>query len=305
MSQGRGVLAGMRTDIELAVARLAGRQYGVFSSTQARQCDATEALIHRRARSGLWERTAPAVYRLPGFPDCWLQRLMIAVLDAGDGAVVSHRAAARLWDLDGVRVHLVEITVPRARRRYRAAIVHETAPFTPDECTTVDGLPVTSPVMTLLQLGAVAPDDVVERAYESARRRHLVADDDLIALLDSRRAGASTLRRVLARRQPDDACTESELETRFVQLVRRAGLPDPRRQQTGDGYRIDFTWPGRRLAVELDGLGFHDGRLRQQHDRTRQNRVVIAGWRILRFTWDDVTRRPEAVVAALRRTLAA
>jgi very-short-patch-repair endonuclease len=295
----------MRIDIDAAVARLAGQQYGVFSFAQARGLGASRQVIAHRSRSGLWESVAPAVYGLRAYPDSWEQQLMIAVLDAGDGAVVSHRAAARLWKLDGVTPELVEITVPRARRRFRAAVVHETAPFAEHEVGVVRSLPVTSPAMTLLQLGAVTTEPIVERAYESARRLELVDHDDLVRVLECRRAGVQTLRRVLARRNPDAAHTESELETRFLQLVRRHELPEPVAQHVVHGYRIDFAWPARHLAVELDGMAFHDGRVRQLSDRSRQNVIVGAGWRVLRFTWDDVTRRPEAVVASIRRTLAA
>lgn len=295
----------MRIDIDAAVARLAGQQYGVFSYAQASASGASESLIERRRRSGMWERPAPAVFGIPGYPESWERDLMIAVLDAGVDAVVSHRAAARLWALDGVTARRVEITVPRARRRFRAAVAHETAPFAEHEVTVVRSIPVTSPAMTLLQLGAVVPEAIVERAYESARRLGLVEHDDVMRVLECRRAGVQTLRRVLVRRDRDAASTDSELETRFLQLIRRHDLPEPVGQHVVHGYRVDFAWPPRRLAVELDGLAFHDGRVQQLADRSRQNVIVGAGWRVLRFTWDDVTRRPEAVVASIRRTLAA
>lgn len=86
----------MRSDVDVAVARLASKQYGVFSYLQALTCGAIPMLVSRRVGSSLWERVAPAVYRLPGYPASWEQDLMIAVLDAGEDAVVSHRAAALL-----------------------------------------------------------------------------------------------------------------------------------------------------------------------------------------------------------------
>lgn len=303
MSHPCGVIVGMRSDVDVAVARLAADQYGVFSSLQALACGATPPLVTRRVAASLWERVAPGVYRSPGYPASWEQDLMIAVLDAGDDAVVSHRAAALLWGMDGVRGRPVELTVPRARRRFRNAIVHETRDFAANEIDVRRGIPVTSVAMTLVQLGAVVPEAVVERAYESARRARLVEDDEILKLLDCRRAGVGVMRRVLARRSPRAVPTESVLETRFAQLVRRAAIPDPVRQYEGPGYRIDFAWPAQRVAVELDGLAFHVGREAQLRDRERQNGVVLDGWRVLRFTWHDVTRRPERVQAVLRRAL--
>jgi very-short-patch-repair endonuclease len=301
----------MRTDVDLAVARLASTQHGVFSYGQVLQSagclglavGAAQAFVRRRFGAARWERVAPGVYRLPGYPDSWEQQLTVAVLDAGEDAVVSHRAAALLWGLDGVRGRPVEATVPRGRRRFRNAIVHETRPFAANEVDVRRGIPVTSVAMTLVQLGAVVPDVIVEQAYESARRAGLVEEADVLKLLECRRAGVKVMTRVLARRSPSAVPTDSTLETRFAQLVRRARVPVPVRQYEGTGYRIDFAWPTQRVAVELDGLAFHDGRDAQRRDRERQNRVVLDGWRVLRFTWHDVTRRSARVVAAIERAL--
>jgi very-short-patch-repair endonuclease len=125
----------------------------------------------------------------------------------------------------------------------------------------------------------VVEDDVLERALESA------------------------LRRVLDRRPPAAAATDSELETRFLQLVRDAGLPQPQRQyevRDGTGFiaRIDFAYRDRRLAIELDGFGPHADRV--ERDRTRQNPLVLLGWTILRLTWADVVEGPASVVSVLR-----
>lgn len=181
--------------------------------------------------------------------------------------------------------------------------MHETRPFAANEIDIRRGIPATSVAMTLVQLGAVVPETIVEQAYESARRAGLVEDDDVLKLLDCRRAGTNVLKRVLARRSPTTVPTESALETRFAQLVRRAGVPDPVSQYEGPGYRIDFAWPAQRVAVELDGLAFHDGREAQLRDRERQNRVVLDGWRVLRFTWHDVTRASARVIAAIEHAL--
>ncbi|MGH9224336.1 MAG: endonuclease domain-containing protein [Acidimicrobiales bacterium] len=72
----------------------------------------------------------------------------------------------------------------------------------------------------------------------------------------------------------------------------------------GQRYFVDLAYPARRLAIELDGVTAHGGN-RFQTDRTRQNAPVLAGWTVLRFTWADVTERPDRVVAAIRLALAA
>jgi very-short-patch-repair endonuclease len=84
-------------------------------------------------------------------------------------------------------------------------------------------------------------------------------------------------------------------------------VPRPVRQHPvgGTPYRLDYAWPDRLLAVEVDGYGPHSSREAFQSDRARQNALVLAGWTVLRFTWADVRDRPAAVAAVLRRALGA
>ncbi len=65
----------------------------------------------------------------------------------------------------------------------------------------------------------------------------------------------------------------------------------------------DLAFPGCRLAVEVDGWAWHIDPDRFQRDPARQNALVLAGWTVLRFTWSDVTERPDRVVAQIRRAL--
>jgi very-short-patch-repair endonuclease len=290
-------------DPDVAIARIAARQHNVFTSAQALAAGITAAGITRRCQSGRWERLEPRVYRIAGSAQSWEQRLMRAVLGAGAGAAVSHRAAALLWELDGIEGRPVEVTVPRGRR-YRRAIVHESLRVRAGELTERRGIRVTKPIPTLIGLGTVLDEDALECAYESALRRGYTTDHVTLRSLDGRH-GTAPLRRVLARRGVGTPATESELETRFLQIVRRARLPAPQRQIRVGRRRLDFAWPSWRLAVELDGMAHHTGRLARQRDNTRQNEVVLLQWAVLRFTWCDVTQRPQQVVADLVRVLAA
>jgi hypothetical protein len=103
--------------------------------------------------------------------------------------------------------------------------------------------------------------------------------------------------------------TESELEDRFLHLVRRAGLPTPVAQWTVPDARgafigrADFGWPAQRVGVELDGYAFHSDPTVFRLDRDRQNRLVLAGVTLLRFTWWDVDLRPAVVEHSLRTAL--
>ena len=292
----------MRLNEELRA--LAARQHGLLTSTQMRTSGMASAAISRRRASGALERLEPRVYRIPGAPPTREQRLMQALLGAGPGAALSHGTAARLHELDGFADYeQVELTIARGRR-YRRVRAHETSDLPRNEVTTIRGLVVTRPIRTLKDIATVFPSGVVEQAYESAMRRGLVVDRAVRASLRAGDPGVKVLRSVLDRRAGLPP-TESVLETRFAQLVRRARLPRPARQVRVGPHRVDFAWPELRVAVELDGR-HHDGHDARRRDIRRQNAIAVeTGWRLLRYTWEDVVEQPDTVVASIRAALGA
>jgi very-short-patch-repair endonuclease len=132
-------------------------------------------------------------------------------------------------------------------------------------------------------------DDVLRRGYTSAELLLRYVDRDEFAGTP----GAATVR-TFALDRLSRGVSESELETRMIQLLRAHGLPDPVRQYevrlAGRTVRFDLAYPGRLVAIELDGRAPHWGRERWQSDHDRRNEVELAGWRMLAFTWDDVTQ---------------
>ncbi|HLZ36763.1 MAG TPA: DUF559 domain-containing protein [Mycobacteriales bacterium] len=102
---------------------------------------------------------------------------------------------------------------------------------------------------------------------------------------------------------------ESPMETRQRLLLVLAGLPEPVPQhevRDPDGVliaRLDLAYPQRRLGIEFDGSGHADPR-QWRADLRRQNALLRAGWRLLRFTAADVYRHPGTVVAQVRAALA-
>ena len=119
------------------------------------------------------------------------------------------------------------------------------------------------------------------------------------------------MRSVLAERTADIAAPASELEERFVELVRAAGLPDPVRQlDVGDGQgwigRVDFAYPHVGLLIELDGRQHHSALLDGRADARRDDRMHLGGGRhVDRFTWADIAERDDLVVDHLRGRLGA
>jgi hypothetical protein len=150
------------------------------------------------------------------------------MLWAGDGAVVSHRTAGVLWELDGVTMSKVEITVPVQRARARGSswcTAHLTFHPHTERPDTASRSPA---VRTLVDLAGCVSDEVLEAALESAFRRRLARESALRGLVGRGRAGAGRLREILDRR--DDAALESRLDVKVWRLLMRSGLPKPVRQ---------------------------------------------------------------------------
>jgi len=101
----------------------------------------------------------------------------------------------------------------------------------------------------------------------------------------------------------------SFLERRFLELVASAGLPRPATQVIfrRDGQhvaRVDFAWPPGSLIVEVNGHRTHSTREQLQHDGQRRTELILLGYRVVTFTYDDIVDRPDWVIAQVRRLLA-
>jgi len=236
---------------------------------------------------------------------------MGACLAWGAGAVISHRAAAAVWRLAGFEPGFVELTVPRRRRRSGPGMIRRNRLLVSD-VTTVGGIPVTTPARTLIDLASVVPRETVEESMDDALRRGLVSLTDLrrqLAEVGGRgRAGTATMRLLLDSRDPSTAVPGSVFERRLLRALIRAGLPPPALQheiRSRDRLVavVDFAFPNERLAIEADGYRWHSGRRRWDYDRARRNELTLLGWRVIHVTWTELTRRPLAVTAAIRKAL--
>ena len=304
--------------IDHQLAALAARQHAHLSDTQASDLGLTPKMRASRLRSGRLVRVAPGVLRMSGTPITFEAQLMAAVLGGGPGALVSHRSAAPLWKLDGFRPGLVEITVPRGRwHRPRNVIVHESTDLDRTTPRLVNGIPVTPPDRTLLDIALRTSDRRLLAAIDSARRGTLTTWDELASTLARHarrgRPGVSRLRRVITANIEQTEVTDSAFESLVLSLLREHGLPDPvlhHRVLAPDGRfvaEVDLAYPELKLAIELDGA-VHLEREVWERDRPRQNQLELLGWTVLRFSWRTFADRPDAIVseiAAARRQRAA
>jgi very-short-patch-repair endonuclease len=116
------------------------------------------------------------------------------------------------------------------------------------------------------------------------------------------RRGTGRLRRLLD--DLDDAPpTRSEMERRFLQLLREASLPSPITNGQVNGYEVDFHWPDARLIVETDGRAAHDNPFAFERDRQRDLELKLAGWEVIRLTWRQLRDEPGRIVELLRANL--
>ena len=264
------------------------------------------ATIQRNVRHGTWYRARSGIYVVaPGDEKRpWLQTLATEVIWGGPGALLSHRAAAFLHQLDDTASTWRDLTVPDDSSR-RGAHVHRCGVLL--DRTFVDGLPTVNVETCLLQLGRHLDADGVEVALESALRRRVTSLESLALRLNSplaRIEGASTLRLVIGRRPLGAPATDSFLETQFVQAERQAGLPPLQRQvEVYDRFgaslgRVDFGNRERKFAIECDG-GEHHGPQQRDADNRRQNAIEMSGWRFARFTYNQIMRQRPYVQSVL------
>ena len=171
------------------------------------------------------------------------------------------------------------------------------------------GIPVTTVARTLVDLTDVLGSDRVLRALREADFLRLLDLDALSAAVERAhgRKRLGVLREAMAAHRPDEI-VRSELEHRFLELVREAGLPPPETNvkltARGRRYEIDCLWREQRVAVELDGRAAHARTAAFEPDRRKDAALNAIGLRPLRFTWLRVSGEPGDVIAELRATLA-
>jgi very-short-patch-repair endonuclease len=290
------------------IAELAGGQHGVVSAKQLYALGLSRDQINRRVRRGWLHPLHRGAYAV-GHPQVTREgRWMAAVLACGPGAVLSHTDAAALWLIhtEAPRGRIDVTLRTRAGRRRRAGIrIHRPRCLPQDELSACQGIPCTSPARTILDLAGVLTSRRLQRAIDEGDRLGLVSADELIELLRRHRGhpGARWLRGVLARHQVGTTVTRSELEERFLALCSQHHLSQPEVNAPLLDYVVDFLWAEARLVVEVDGHQTHATRRAFQADRDRDGRLAVAGYRVLRFTWFDVTRRPVVVADRVRRLL--
>jgi very-short-patch-repair endonuclease len=260
--------------------------------------------IEHRIESGRLHKVRAGIYAV-GRPSLTKNgRWMAAVLACGEGAVLSHSSAAALWRIGDEEGGLVETALASSSRRRRPGIrIHRRPSLNPERDLTREyGIPVTTPIQTLIDMALRLDRLGVERMINEADKYNLTHPPQLREALEARTGdpGVAKLRFILDRRT--FRLTKQELERRFLPLVREAGLPTPLTGRWINKFEVDFFWPDLGLIIETDGLRYHRTPAEQARDRLRDQVHTAAGLTPLRFTHEQVRYEPEHVLAVLKAT---
>ncbi|NDZ93453.1 DUF559 domain-containing protein [Streptomyces sp. SID6673] len=272
---------------------------GVFTSAQAYRCGVSDDQLRRRVLTGEWVRVARGVFRVADRKIDARMRMRIGVLRAGPGAALAGAAAAWWHTLVTTVPTTVTVIAPHGRHGSRipgATVWHRTLDC--DDVTSKDGLAVTAIPLTVLD----ASVDIGVRVMDSALLRGKVELEDLLAAQkrNSGRRGSPRARAMVAAMSEG---ARSEAERRAVALLQRSNVTGWVTNLPVGGYILDLAIPEHKIAIEIDGFAYHSDAEAFQHDRERQNDLIANGWTVLRFTWHDLTTRPQWVLAQIRAAI--
>jgi very-short-patch-repair endonuclease len=290
------------------VAELAAGQHGVVSRRQLHALGWDRFAVRRRVAAGHLHPLHRGVYAVGHVALSWRGTYLAAVLACGPGAALSHRSAADLWGLRRSSAR-AEVTVPRGSVGPRDLGLHHSRMLDPDDVTELDGIRVTTAARTLLDLAACVTARELAAAVDRSERLEvfdLGAVEGVLARARGRR-GAAALREAIVAWQPQQ--TRSVLEDRFEVLLGAAILRLPGADVLLDGERnrheVDAFWHSHRLVVQLDGFAYHRTRRDRERDATTDADLELAGYEVLRLTWDDVVVHGSRTARRLRRRLTA
>ena len=295
-----------RREIESILREIGQAQHGIATRAQLLRRGLASHTIDRMVSAGRVIVLRRGLYQIGPQP-AGRAAETVAVLACGPAGRISHGSAAVYHGvLDATNAQrAVEVTVPRDnRRRIEGVRLHRVRDLFPDEVTILDGIPITTPARTLLDIAETMTSREVEQALATAHRKGLVTREEMRTMVERhpRHRGAPLLRRLLDA-EGDPAFTRSRAEERLLDIVRSGRLPQPELNVRLLGHEVDFLWREARVVAEVDGYAFHSSKESFAADRRRDAELAAGGYRILRFTWSDVTEARLATVVRLAQAL--
>jgi very-short-patch-repair endonuclease len=283
------------------LADVARGQSGVVSRAQLESHGVSDSSVSRWVVASRLQRIHSGVYALGHSALSLRGRLWAALLYAGPNAALSHTTAAWLWSLIDTEPRRIHLTVPGRLHALPGVCSHHSRRFETARCR---GLPVTPVARTLVDIGAMLTARQLRRALAEADYRGLLDVGEIERALKPGRTGSRATRAALRSHIPELAQTRSVLEERFLELSENAGLRLPEVNVRVGRLTVDALWRDAGLVVELDGAAAHGSWAMIKRDRRREVALRANGFRVVRYSWDQITNRQDEVVADLRRLLA-
>jgi very-short-patch-repair endonuclease len=285
-----------KVDTDLQLTALATAQHGVVARSQLLTLGLSADAVKRRAAAGRLHPLHRGVYAVGHTALRVEGRWMAAVLALGGDAVLSHGTAAGAWELRRRGSGAIHVTVPgtAGRKRRQGIRLHRSPTLTPHDTTTHRAIPITTPARTIIDLARTIDGRKLEHALDLADQRRLIDFAEL-----RNRPIPPSLQAVLSLYRAGATPTRSEMEERFLALCDRYEIERPKVNTRVEGYEVDFVWRDQRLIVEVDGYSYHREPTAFEDDRERDVTLVLAGWRVLRFTWTQLTTRPAWVARSV------
>jgi hypothetical protein len=295
---------------------LSAQQHGVVGRAQLLEIGSARK-IERRLASGVIIRRFHSVYVLAGVAKCWKQDLMAACFAGGKLSAASFRAGAALWYLPGAE-ELLEVTSPRRRRsRHAGVIPHESHYLGAADLAYVDNIPVLRPARIINDFGLLVErgelsDQVLDQAMHEAVRRDLVSIASVWGewqrLGGAFRPGGEAVEEMLKRFVPTLRKTDSTGESRLLQLMRAAGLPEPVPQfrvwrSETSWFDLDFAFPDVCKYAEFDPYKYHGDRDRYMRMEARRLELRDLGWDGVSVTDDELDAGAQLALRVLKGLL--
>ena len=292
------------------IRRLAESQNGLITGDQAIKAGLSRSTIRRRIESKEWEGLENDIYLVYGTRSriVYLRAAVLAL-----PAVVSHQSAAQIHGLGCESFNEAVVTVPyRRSNRFVEVRVRQSTDLHRRYVTRVSGFPITNPVRTMFDLASVTEIEELRGIAQKALAARRVTYEGLAETLEELgrrgRPGTTRFRELLEDVAPGSGVPESVMEERMLALLSEGGLPMPTLQmplpwRSPTKGRVDFAYEDARVIVECDGRRWHTTMEAFESDRRRDNLAQLNGWRVLRFTWSDLTETPARVLYQIAQAL--
>ena len=302
-----GPIHATHREIELEIARIAGRQKQLISLRQLEGAGLSPRGVSNRAARGRLFRIHDGVFALHPPPYSRHQRYLAAIGACGRGSAISDLAATWLLGQSETVPSLIHVSNRSGAGRSLPGVLVHRRDIDPLDITKRFAIPCTTPARTILDCATSVGIEELEELLMAADSGRPGLDRARLEQLVAERTGHRGIRNLRELITDDPKETQAENERRMLRICRRFGIPEPATQYeihtAGRTFYADFCWPDRGVIVECDSWRWHGGKLKTERDRERDQLLAIAGWLVVHFTRNQIRLaaggdRPEAGGAA-------